>query len=151
MSSEARPKIGVAALVYGPDKRLIIGRRKSPIGRGQWGFPGGHLEYGESVVPCAERETLEETGLRIRGVKIAAVAESVFHDLHMHYITLFVHCEMQDPDAQPETLEPEKCEGWEWKSWDQIKTMANQGGETDELFAPIINLLRTQPDFGNEI
>lgn len=35
MSSEARPKIGVAALVYGPDKRLIIGRRKSPIGRGQ--------------------------------------------------------------------------------------------------------------------
>ena len=33
---------------------------------GWWGFPGGGLENGESLIECAHRETLEETGLSIR-------------------------------------------------------------------------------------
>ena len=33
---------------------------------GAWCFPGGSLELGETLVQCAVRETLEETGLRLR-------------------------------------------------------------------------------------
>lgn len=33
---------------------------------GQWCFPGGSLELGETLAECAIRETLEETGLRLR-------------------------------------------------------------------------------------
>ena len=33
---------------------------------GLWCFPGGSLELGESLVDCAVRETLEETGLQLR-------------------------------------------------------------------------------------
>ena len=33
---------------------------------GKWCFPGGSLELGESLVECAVRETLEETGIRLR-------------------------------------------------------------------------------------
>ena len=33
---------------------------------GLWCFPGGSLELGETLVECAVRETLEETGLRLR-------------------------------------------------------------------------------------
>jgi 8-oxo-dGTP pyrophosphatase MutT (NUDIX family) len=33
---------------------------------GQWGFCGGSLELGETLVDCAIRETREETGLDLR-------------------------------------------------------------------------------------
>lgn len=51
---------------------------------------------------CAERETLEETGLKVKGRKVAHVTNDVFSDLGKHYITIFVICEMLDEGAQPE-------------------------------------------------
>lgn len=50
---------------------------------------------------CAERETLEETGLKVKGRKVAHVTNDVFSDLGKHYITIFVICEMLDQNAQP--------------------------------------------------
>lgn len=57
---------------------------------------------GESFIECAERETLEETGLRIKGVKTVAVTNDVFDAASKHYITIFVQCVMEDADAQPQ-------------------------------------------------
>lgn len=67
-----------------------------------WAFPGGHLEHGESFYECAERETLEETGLRVAGRRVLTVTNDVFEDVGKHYITVFVVCEMADPDQQPQ-------------------------------------------------
>lgn len=38
-----------------------------------WGLPGGVLELDEQFEACARREVLEETGLRLGGLKIAGV------------------------------------------------------------------------------
>jgi ADP-ribose pyrophosphatase YjhB (NUDIX family) len=65
-------------------------------------LPGGHLEYGEDFTTCAARETLEETGLEVKPVKVVAVTNDVFEEEEKHYITLFVYCEMVDPSAVPE-------------------------------------------------
>lgn len=73
---------------------------------GQWAFPGGHLEYGEDFNQCAERETLEETGLRVKARKMAHVTNDVFPELGKHYITIFMVCEMLDQGAQPEVSLP---------------------------------------------
>ena len=59
-----RPKIGVAVIVKKKDK-VLLGKRISLHGKGSWGFPGGHLEFCESIEECAKRETKEETGLII--------------------------------------------------------------------------------------
>lgn len=59
------------------------------------------MEYGEDFAACAERETMEETGLQVKGVKLVNATNDVFADLGRHYITLFVACEMVDPEAQP--------------------------------------------------
>lgn len=79
-----------------------MGQRLSSHGHGTWQFPGGHLEYGEDVFACAERETLEETGLVVKATKLAAVTNSVFGEVGKHYITLFVLCEPTEPDATPQ-------------------------------------------------
>jgi ADP-ribose pyrophosphatase YjhB (NUDIX family) len=70
---------------------------------GQWQFPGGHLEVGEDYLACAERETLEETGLVVRAEKLVAVTNDVFSE-SKHYVTLFVSCRRVD-----ETMEPKVC------------------------------------------
>lgn len=70
--------------------------------KGQWAFPGGHLEHGESLTECAERETLEETGLKVKGLRVANVTNDVFADLGKHYVTIYVICERLDPQQQPE-------------------------------------------------
>lgn len=45
---------------------------------------------------------MEETGLKVKGVKLMNVTNDVFTDLGKHYITLYVICEMSDPEAQPQ-------------------------------------------------
>lgn len=77
-------------------------RDVQPKTKGHWAFPGGHLEHGESFTDCAERETLEETALRVRGVKVLDVTNDVFTELGKHYITIFVLCQMLDQQQQPQ-------------------------------------------------
>ncbi len=46
-----------------------------------WGLPGGILEAGESPAECARREALEETGLQIEPLQLAAVLSSPKHNI----------------------------------------------------------------------
>lgn len=89
------PRVGVGVvvlreLVVGKPETLLIRRAKAPnkgtsgvvflvayyidyviymllpLVAGAWCFPGGSLELGETLVDCAVRETLEETGIELR-------------------------------------------------------------------------------------
>ncbi len=56
------PKIGALAVLVHQDRVLLVQRSKQPDA-GLWGFPGGHVEWGETVQQAAARELLEETGV----------------------------------------------------------------------------------------
>lgn len=56
------PKIGALAVVLHQDQVLLVQRSKQPDA-GLWGFPGGHVEWGETVLEAAQRELLEETSV----------------------------------------------------------------------------------------
>ena len=45
-------------------------------------------------------------------------------------------------------MEPNKCEGWEWKTWDEIREMAarDTGPDGREVFLPVVNLVRENPE-----
>lgn len=150
-TAEPVPRVGIAVILHNAQGELILGKRAGSHGAGSWAFPGGHLEMGESFIECAERETLEETGLRIKGVKMVAVTNDVFDAASKHYITIFVQCVMEDADAQPQTLEPNKCEGWHWVSWDKIREWSqHQDDMASEwvdktLFLPLRNLVKHYP------
>jgi ADP-ribose pyrophosphatase YjhB (NUDIX family) len=44
---------------------VLLTRRSINPGKGLWTFPGGFVDFGESVADAARRETLEETGLSV--------------------------------------------------------------------------------------
>ncbi len=63
VSPPPRPLMVLAAVLE-KDGRILIGRRKGAdrFG-GQWEFPGGKLEPGESPQECLKRELMEEFGI----------------------------------------------------------------------------------------
>jgi 8-oxo-dGTP pyrophosphatase MutT (NUDIX family) len=58
------------AAVFDERGRLLLQRRRD---NGRWGLPGGALDTGESLAHTVQREVLEETGLRVRPVRLVGV------------------------------------------------------------------------------
>ena len=108
---EKRPRVGVGVMVV-KDGMVLLGKRKNAHGDGTWNFPGGHLEFGESLEQCAAREVLEETGLEIGNIKPAALTNDVFENEKKHYITIIMQAEILHGSV--ENKEPHKCEEWKW-------------------------------------
>ncbi|NIE99229.1 NUDIX domain-containing protein [Pantoea sp. Acro-805] len=105
------PQVGVGVLIF-RDGKLLLGRRKGSHGSGDWSAPGGHLEFGESPEACAQREVLEETGLVLGKLHNAAFVSNLFPEVNKHYITLLLVA--HGSQGEPQLIEPEKCEGWQW-------------------------------------
>ena len=59
-----KPRIAVGAIVFKGNQVLLV-RRANPPSRDVWAIPGGNVKLGESLQQAAEREILEETGVRI--------------------------------------------------------------------------------------
>ena len=114
------PRIGVAVIVI-REGRVLVGRRRSAShGHETWQFPGGHLEWGESIALCAIREVAEETGLAVAVIGYGPYTNDIFVDDGKHYVTLFVLASSLDGAA--EVREPEKCAEWQWCMWDALPT-----------------------------
>ncbi|KAF5701490.1 ADP-ribose pyrophosphatase [Fusarium mundagurra] len=71
------------------------------------------------------------SSLEVRAIKHVATINDVFVEAKKHYITIFVLCEMDVMNAEPQkTLEPQKYEGWIWRTWDDLmKINSNAPGE----------------------
>ncbi len=130
MTLKKRPYIGVAAIVI-KDNQVLLGKRKNAHGAGTWQFPGGHLEFNESIKDCARREVYEETGLRIKNLRTGPYTNDIFQKEGKHYITLFVTCDYDG--GNPRVKEPDKCHEWAWFGWQHLPK---------PHFLPIKNLLK---------
>ena len=60
------PKVGVGIVIYNDQAQFLLGKRLVEFGHGYYSFPGGHIEYMETIAEAAARETFEETGLIIK-------------------------------------------------------------------------------------
>jgi 8-oxo-dGTP diphosphatase len=114
MVMETRPYIGVAVIVM-HNHRVLLGKRKGSHGAGGWQFPGGHLEFNETIERCARREVLEETGVHIQNIRYGPYTNDIFRSEKKHYVTLFVMADYKEGTA--EVREPDKCEQWRWFEW----------------------------------
>lgn len=110
------PRVGVGVFIRNEGK-ILIGKRRGEHGGGYWQLAGGHLENGESFEECARREALEETNLEIENIRHLTTTNDVFPD-GKHYVTVFMVGDYRSGDLC--TNEPDKCEGWEWRTWEEL-------------------------------
>ena len=126
-----RPKVGIGVAVF-KDNKFLLGKRKGSHGEGEWAFPGGHLEFGETPETCAFRELLEETGLKAHRIFPGPWTSDVFGG-EKHYITLFML--VTEFSGTPQVMESDKCETWEWFDCEDLP---------QPLFGSIVNLIETK-------
>jgi 8-oxo-dGTP pyrophosphatase MutT (NUDIX family) len=74
LGREGRIRVGCAALLFDSARKKILLTRRTDTG--DWCLPSGGVEPGESVSETCERETLEETGLRVRVLRLVGINSS---------------------------------------------------------------------------
>lgn len=129
LQEEKRPKVGIGVILM-RDGKVLIGKRRGSHGEGRWGFPGGHLEWGESFEECAIRELEEETGIVAKDPKFISATNDIMSFDEKHYITIFMLVEQFE--GEPRVLESDKVESWHWFDWDDLP---------EPRFLPIDNLI----------
>jgi len=127
---QQRPKVGVGVIIK-KEGKVLLGKRKGAHGEGSWSCPGGHLEFGETLETCAEREVSEEVGIEITNITPVAFTNDIFEKEQKHYITIYVTAEYASGEVK--LMEPDKCDEWRWVEWSALPT---------PLFLPIQNLLK---------
>lgn len=118
------PRVAVGAVVVHQNKVLLVLRGQPPA-EGKWAIPGGSVKLGESLQTAAEREILEETGLRIKAGEIIFSFDTIVRDdagrVQYHYVILDLEAKPIDPDQQPVPGDDARDAGW--FSLEEIETL----------------------------
>ena len=117
---EKTPKIGALAVVVHDANVLLVQRSKQPDA-GLWGFPGGHVEWGETVMQAAQRELREETSVIAEPLHYLDNLDLLRRDaqglVQSHYLLVGVSCQYRSgsPLAGDDALDAR------WFTIDQIR------------------------------
>lgn len=114
--NDPQVRVGVGIMVF-KEGKVLLGKRKSLLGKGEYAGLGGHLEFGESIEACAKREAKEEAGIEIKNIKFLCLS-SLKRYQGKHYIDIGLKAEWAK--GTPKAMEPEKCEGFDWYFLDNL-------------------------------
>ena len=110
------PKIGIGIIIF-KEGKILLGKRKGSHGEGEYQSPGGHLDYMESFEESARRELAGECGIEIDNIRFQCIA-NVKEYAPKHYVLIGFTAEWVS--GEPQILEPEKCESWDWYDLDNL-------------------------------
>ena len=104
----ATPKVGVRAAVFDAAGRILMVRET--VDEHRWSLPGGWADVNQTPAQSAVREVFEESGYRVRAVKLAAVwdrARQAHPPLAFSVVRMFFVCALEggSPATSIETSE----------------------------------------------
>lgn len=114
-------------VVQHADLFLLVHERK----HGQtWYLPAGRVELGESLIAAAERETLEETGVRVRIESVIRVEHSPFPDSARLRVIFFAR---PVDNTAPKVVPDDESLGAAWVGREELSNYQLRAGEVREL------------------
>ena len=116
MENDQRPKVGIGVLIF-KNGKILLSKRKASHGKGEYASPGGHLEYMESFVECAKRETKKEANIEIDNVRFLNVSNLKSY-APKHYVHIQLIADWKS--GEPKVMEPQKLESWGWYDLDNL-------------------------------
>ena len=106
----------VAGFLRRGDTFLLCQRPPYMNGGGQWEFPGGKLEPGETVAQALERELMEELRIQVRAFGQLAETRYAYPKFTIHLMLLEAELERGEPELVEHTA-------LRWVTAEQAKTL----------------------------
>jgi len=70
------------------DHELLLIKRKNDPFKGKWALPGGFVDEGEDLIVAAQRELLEETGLKVTQLEQLGAFGKPGRDPRQHTVSI---------------------------------------------------------------
>ena len=134
------PRLAALAVTLRGDHVLLV-RRRNPPDAGLWGFPGGHVEPGETALDAAARELFEETGVtampRAYLDNVDLIRRGAGGALEYHFLLAGVLCDYVrgEPVAADDALDA----GW-WPAADILSRGLPLSAHVDHLLGRALAL-----------
>ncbi len=110
-----KPGIGVAIVVWKDPSRdfLLLGLGHSAENKDAiYAVPGGHWESGETLAEAIKRETVEEAGIEIDGLRLISVYEFFNPEKQKSYVSIGFEGFLSN--GVPTVMEPDRKTNWDW-------------------------------------
>lgn len=114
-------------VILDEEGKMLLMHRNTPK-RVQWELPGGKIEENEEPMLTAQREVLEELGIKVSIVK--KLGEKSFQEdgYEMDYIWFLATIDKGVP-----TLKEEKFDALKYFSWDELQNESTLSANTRNL------------------
>lgn len=84
----------------GIEGEILLVKRGKPPFAGEWALPGGFMQWNESAEEAVVREVYEETGVKVKPVKITGVYSSPSRDPERQPVAVAFLCDYLGGDAR---------------------------------------------------
>ncbi len=112
--------VGVGAIIFNAQGKVFLAKRgqQASNDQGLWGWPGGEVEFGETLTTAIRRELLEEFDMVIEPLCQIAAFDHLLDDGQEHWVSIaFIALHVS---GEPYIKEPGKCSDFGWFSLDAL-------------------------------
>lgn len=112
--------VGAGAIIFNNNGEIFLAKRGKEAGneKHRWEFPGGSVEFGETLPNALRREILEEYGFIIEVRKLLDVVDHILPEEKQHWVSPTFLCQYKH--GTPSIREPHKCDAIGWFRLDSI-------------------------------
>jgi mutator protein MutT len=112
--------VGVGAIISNSAGEVFLARRGNEARneRGKWEFPGGGVEFNETLEQALVREVREEYGFEIEVQELLDVVDHIIPAEKQHWVSPSFLCRVKS--GTPRIREPLKCSEIGWIDLDRI-------------------------------
>lgn len=112
--------VGVGAIIFNREGKVFLALRGSGARneKHRWEFPGGSVEFNETLEHALVREIREEFGFTISVVRLLDVVDHIIPREQQHWVSPTYLCWYKS--GKPVIREPDKCDDIGWFDFNSI-------------------------------